>query len=519
MTRALTLLACLLAAPVYAADAQRAADYRAATAVLYNANLPASKALAEYYAKQREIPTANLVGLACSADETITRATFKTEIEQPLQAQFEARKWWEIKPSKEGRLCVKTNIRVLALMQGLPLRITEEAPGIDPATGQPKVVAPMQQNCASVDSELFTLGLLDKPIGGPINNPFYKSTQQFSAASITPIFLVGRIDGPDAASARRLIDDALAVEPRGLYGKTYIDLARKTDGGYKEGEDWLVNIARLCEITGRPVVMDTWATTFPKNYPMEDCALYFGWYTEEADGPFLSPEFKFRRGAIATHIHSFSATTIRSATSKWCGPLLAKGACGVLGNTWEPYLALCANLDLFVERLQRGFTLSEAAWASTRAGSWMSVVLGDPLYRPFAAPISTADKTQPDYKALRLGMQSWGGPENKNELLKNLGGAGESLHSGTIFEFLGLHAQADAKKAAAAAAPWFAKATTHYSSPNDRIRIALLRADAHRRDGDLTEAASVLRNIIKAHPRALSVEAAKVWLQEMSTSP
>src|SRR5262249_34998804 len=31
-----------------------------------------------------------------------------------------------------------------------------------------------------------------------------------------------------------------------------------------------------------------------------------------------------------------------------------------------------------------GFTLSESAWMSTRALSWMNVVIGDPLYRPFA---------------------------------------------------------------------------------------------------------------------------------------
>ena len=67
---------------------------------------------------------------------------------------------------------------------------------------------------------------------------------------------------------------------------------------------------------------------------------------------------------------------MRSETSEWRGPLLDRGAAAVLGNTWEPYLALTCHLDVFLDRLLKGYTLAEAAWMGTPALSWMTLVLG-----------------------------------------------------------------------------------------------------------------------------------------------
>jgi hypothetical protein len=83
-------------------------------------------------------------------------------------------------------------------------------------------------------------------------------------------------------------------------------------------------------------------------------------------------------------LHSYSANTLRSTTNNWCGPLIARGAAATLGNVYEPYLSLTANLDIFQDRLMSGLTLAESAYMSMRALSWMGVVIGDPLYRPYA---------------------------------------------------------------------------------------------------------------------------------------
>lgn len=491
-------------------------DYRPATAVIFNAADPESKSLAEYYVAKRGIPAANLVGLKTSQEETITRREFQTTIEAPLRAAFIERGWWKtgVVPN-QGNIAVQTTMRVLTLIRGLPLRISEETtPGAaPPAAGQ--------SNAASVDSELAIAGLLDKPIAGPLQNPYFGRPEPFYTIPITPMFIVGRIDGPDKTTARRLIDDALATEATGLYGKAYIDLALKNETGYKMGEDWLLAAARSLELKGIPVMVDSLASTFPPNFPLSDAAFYLGWYVQNADGPFLNPKFKFRRGAVACHIHSFSATSLKTAREYWCGPLLAKGACAVLGNTWEPYLQLTTQLDKFTDGLLAGRNLGEAAWGATQTLSWMNVVLGDPLYRPFPAePLNTDKTTDADYKALRLAMARWGkeGPAN-GELMKNLKRAGLGLRSGPIFEFMALHSQAGTDTPELEANEWFKLALQQYTAVPDKIRILLQQADARRREGTAKPAIKILEKIIADYPAAPETEAARAWLQQLRPAP
>lgn len=491
-------------------------DYRPATVVVFNAGDPESKSLAEYYANKRGIPTTNLLGLQTSREETIARSEFQKTIESPLRAAFIERGWWKTGTVPlQGNIAIQTTIRVLTLIRGLPLRVSEEAVAgaAGPAAGQ--------SNASSVDSELAICGLLDKPIAGPLQNPYFGRAEPFYALPITPMFLVGRIDGPDNASARRLIDDALATEATGLYGKAYIDLALKNEAGYKVGEDWLLASARSLELKGIPVMVDSLASTLPVNFPMTDAAYYLGWYVQSADGPFLNANFKFRRGAIACHIHSFSATTLRSTKDYWCGPLLAKGACAVLGNAWEPYLQLTTHLDKFTDSLLAGRNLGEAAWGATQTLSWMNVVLGDPLYQPFpVSPAKVEKDIDTDYKALRLALARWGkaGPANE-ELMKNLKLAGTTLKSGPIFEFMALHSQAGTDTPELEANEWFKLALQHYAKAPDRIRILLEQADARRREGTNKPAIKLLEKIIADYPAAPETEAARAWLQQLRPAP
>ena len=103
-------------------------------------------------------------------------------------------------------------------------------------------------------------------------------------------------------------------------------------------------------------------------------------------GPFTQPDFRFVPGAIAVHIHSFSASTLRDPNADWVGPLAdARARPRRIGNVYEPYLQLTPHLDIFNDRLLHGFTFAESAYMSMPALSWMSVMVGDPLYRPYAS--------------------------------------------------------------------------------------------------------------------------------------
>jgi hypothetical protein len=75
---------------------------------------------------------------------------------------------------------------------------------------------------------------------------------------------------------------------------------------------------------------------------------------------------------------------IRDAHARWIGPFINKGVTATFGTVYEPYLELTPDLPLFFSRLiSDGFTFGEAGYASSRALSWQTVFVGDPLYRPF----------------------------------------------------------------------------------------------------------------------------------------
>ena len=358
----------------------------AATVVLYNINDPDSKNLAQYYAGRRNIPSAQVVGLDCPCMEEIQRGEYESAIEVPLRKLFRARGWWKIGKDPTGATVVTSStVRFLAIMRGMPLKIAPD-PSIPPSDfvhGLPSEIA--SRNDASVDSELATLGMPLPSPAGIFPNPYFRRFTPILDDPVYPgLLLPARLDGPTPSIVRAMIDDALGAERSGLYGWSYVDGRGITSGGYAEGDQWMQNLVVSMRAEGLPVIFDNNPPTFPAGFPVTDASVYFGWYAGAVDGPFADSNFQFRPGAIAVHLHSFSAATLLSATANWCGPLLAHGAAATLGNVYEPYLSLTANFDVFQDRLMAGFTLAESGWMSQRALSWMGVVVGDPLYRPYA---------------------------------------------------------------------------------------------------------------------------------------
>ncbi len=132
--------------------------------------------------------------------------------------------------------------------------------------------------------------------------------------------------------------------------------------------------------------MDEQPATLPITYPLSQIAIYAGWYQEEVCGPFLRNTVEFMPGAIAYHLHSFSAVSIRTPSRHWVGPLLAKGATITMGSVNEPYLQGTPDLALFFSRLFfngfNGFSFGEAAYCCQAWLSWQNTMIGDPLYYP-----------------------------------------------------------------------------------------------------------------------------------------
>jgi uncharacterized protein (TIGR03790 family) len=459
-------------------------------AVLYNSAVPESRQLAELYRDARGIPPENLIGLEMPAAADVSRADYEQKIAAPLRREFDTRGWWKRGRDPEGlTLPIANDIRVLVTMRGVPLRIQArpkpELPA--PAQGSPAPPAPAApkdplagRDEAAVDSELAMFGVEGVPTEGVLQNRYYKSDCKINDARLPFLILTARIDAASHATCERMIRDALETEESGLWGMAYVDIANK----FPQGDQWLETLAAASSRAGIPTVIDRFNETLPKNYPMADAAMYFGWYDGNVSGPFLNPQFKFRKGAVAAHLHSFSAAQMSNPNSHWCAPLLERGAAVTLGNVFEPYLHLTHDLGLLHQRLLDGFSWVEACWMAMPVTSWQGVILGDPLYRPFKHLAGTGSVRKEDkpFRALRAATLQWAG--NPAERRAQLDKAAARLNSGTFHEAVGLELVQQGLTAEAAMR--FRNAKAAYVRTEDKMRqdfhiIAIDRA-ANRKD-------------------------------------
>jgi len=471
-------------------------DLAAATVVIYNRQAPDSVALAHFYAKARQISLEHLVGLECSTEEEISREEYELTIAQPLRNIFAERKWWVLPADSRGS-ARENKIHFVALIRGMPLKIR--------AATLPGEHADANQiggdNRASVDSELAVLGIPSTPLGGPANNPYFQSFKSISEFANFPLLLVCRLDAPTPEIVRRMITDAVEMENSGLWGRAYVDAAHRTGPGLGEGDLWLKNTVRDLRRVGVPVVYDQESALFPEGFPMNECILYYGWYAGEVSGPFTDPDFAFARGAVAVHIHSFSASTLRSATANWVAPLLSKGAAASLGNVYEPYLQMTAQVDLFNDRLIHGFTFAESAYMSTRVLSWMNIAVGDPLYRPYANWLQVDAKSDPGKKSDWRMYHEFAVKNSSlkpNDYLTRARAAASRAGNGPMIEDLGLMQKESGDFAGAVS--YFQQARSMYSTAEDILRTILEQVDGLTKSGNKKAALTLIQATTRLVP-------------------
>ena len=355
-------------------------------AVIYNSRLPESKELAFYYAQRREVPTNQVFAFDLPATETMTRAEFRDQLQKPLLKALERQKLLtlrnEIIPATRDRTgdafqkVSESKIRYLTLCYGVPVKILKDPNLVEP--GAERVRMEMRRNEAAVDSELAALPLLlqNAPLTGPTRNPVYGVTNAALLHPTNGVWLVGRLDGPSVEIARGLVDKAMEAESNGLWGRAYFDLRGLTNTNYKLGDDLIRSASDIVRQLGFETVLDERPETFPAAFPMSQIAFYAGWYDGQISGPFTRPNVEFMPGAVAYHLHSFSAYVLRTADHYWVGPLLAEGATATLGYVEEPFLEWTVNVASFFGDLTVfGFSLGEAAYAAQPSVSWQMTVV------------------------------------------------------------------------------------------------------------------------------------------------
>jgi uncharacterized protein (TIGR03790 family) len=376
-------LALVWAASLHASGAS--SEIAARVVILANSDDPDSLRIAHHYAEKRGVPEANIVALPMPKSEAIGWHEFVPTLWNPLLARLVRDGWidgieMQLTDAAGRRKYAVSRHRIAALVvcRGVPLRV-EHDPSLF-AEVMPFTVHPeYRTNAGAVDAELSLLALPTYPINAFLPNPLFQNEHP-NVFELEQVVKVSRLDGPTPEDAMALVDHALTVERQGLIGRAYIDLSRRDP----IGDRWLDAAASQLEDLGFDLSVDRDVATIAPTARFDQPVIYFGWYTQDVDGPFALPGFRFPPGAIALHIHSYSAATVHSPESGWVGPFLARGVTATFGNVHEPYLQMTQRPDLLVRALKRGANLVDAAYFSQPALSWQEVLIGDPLYRPFA---------------------------------------------------------------------------------------------------------------------------------------
>lgn len=370
--------------------ARAADDVASRVVVLANSAEPDSERLARAYAELRGIPVENIIALRMSRDETITWPEFIATIYEPLQDELVRRDWIDGIPmdlrDNVGRRKIAMSghrISYLVVCRGVPLRIAH-APALYTPVPRMTDRAEFRSNGGAVDSELSLLAQSGFPINAFVPNPLFRNDRATSLEQGL-IVRVSRLDGPSYEAAFGLVESALEAERDGLIGRAYADLG----GVHPAGEQWLESTVEQLREAGFDLDVDRQGATIPATARADAAAFYFGWYAPQINGPFALPGYRFAPGAVALHIHSFSAQSLRAENGGgWSGPLVARGVAGTFGNVGEPYLQLTHQPHLVLRALLRGWSLGEAAYYALPALSWQGIVLGDPLYRPALVPFA-----------------------------------------------------------------------------------------------------------------------------------
>jgi uncharacterized protein (TIGR03790 family) len=339
--------------------------------VIANVEAADSLELARYYMMRRGIPADNLVLLKSSPEERCSRQEYDEKIKKPVRQAL-------IRRGPGSR------IRCLVVMYGVPLAIRplEVKDGSQPGQDE------KMDTRAAVDSELALVLTNTYPLEGWLPNPYFPGFRdQSTLLKRDTVLMVSRLDGPDASTVRRLIDDALWAEKKGLQGRAYFDarwpkpVAQNLDG-YALYDASLHAAAEGVRTGGRMEVrIDEKSELFqPGDCPR--AALYSGWYSL---GHYVDA-FDWVRGAVGFHMASAECSTLKQKDSQvWCKRLLEEGVAATIGPVYEPYIQGFPLPDLFFNTLTEGYlSLGESYLVSLPYLSWQMVLIGDPLYSPFS---------------------------------------------------------------------------------------------------------------------------------------
>lgn len=400
MRNVILLLLLILGAPLPAPAGGRPAQDADRVLVVRNENSPASREIADDYARRRGVQ--NVLSIQCpdsaltNKNETISYTAYVQDIEKPLREYLQRH----------------PGIDFIVLTKGIPIRISAAPQGA-------------WNNRVALDSFLAAMDYAQLPDVHSISmadgsfrgtawvNRFWNSPAPFAHARFGG-YLVTRLDGYTVADARALVTNALAAETGGespsdrtvlldtcpAFG--YGDPARQPLPLFamppSPGEKLAVKELDFREynadmqhahdlLVSRHVKVElTKTNTFVGN--RTGLLGYISWGSN--DKRYAADAYhclRFAPGAIGDTAVSTSARTFLPAHGgqSLIADLVAQRITGIKGYTDEPLLQAIASPSVLFDRYMKGWTLAESFYAASRFVGWEDIVIGDPLCRPYRA--------------------------------------------------------------------------------------------------------------------------------------
>jgi uncharacterized protein (TIGR03790 family) len=369
------LCACALLNLVLASPAAAA---RRDVLVVVNTRVPDGTTVAETYRAARDIPASHVVTIDVAPAESIARQDYLTAIELPISA------WLH-------RHAAHDEIVHIVLTRGVPLKVTA-----DPGT---------RTTLVGVDSSLTLLyrKMLGAIIGsGPIGNPSFTPAptgQGWPAfdRSVHDTYLVSRLDG-------FTLEDAVALAGRCTgtpAGPPTVVLDGVPPGATPE-HGWLVQAAdrlRALEARGVKVELDQ---TPQRVRDREGVIGFYGWGAIDPSQRERTLPLRLAPGAIGASLWASDARTFKAPPPAWlpggfrqsdrifegtadglAGDMIRAGMTGWGGAVADPLVDGLVRPQTLFPAYLHGRSLAEAYALATRYIGWRTVVLGDPLCRPF----------------------------------------------------------------------------------------------------------------------------------------
>lgn len=366
--------------------------------VVYNSTSPDSINVANHYIAARGIPPQNLCAIAPPSTTYLILDDYINTVKAPIQQCLNT-----IGRSNILYIVFSYLTPYNVYVDGINYALDQYVADIwDLYTAQPLVIVPPRPHGYYANSQAQGNVYLRFQSFAAYRDGGGGSRLAGSPGGGLLIYSVWRLDGPSAAIASALVDNAIAAENAGgPSGQACIDETYGPTGSYDafstQGNWDLFRAGQFLVRAGLNVTTDTNSSefgTFPSALTCKDqsgnTALYSGWYSlNHYNGPDV---FNWSPGSIGFHLDSFSAGDPRGGTN-WSANALLNNISVTSGSVNEPFLEGLPRPGGVYRNLLEGANVGDAFLRNTRWLKWMVINIGDPLYTPYAggrAPFNPA---------------------------------------------------------------------------------------------------------------------------------